>query len=135
MGRVIMPIPWLLGFSHTAATHAAIAHAAVAHATTTAHSSAGVSVVIGDIGIPIFTGALGNLASEAIKYLIKKYGKGVKKSLKIIGQADEVYHDAANKALQAFLEYQQTGSRDAYDRYIDAYAKAQIAFNFHFFGK
>jgi hypothetical protein len=89
-----------------------------------------IAFVAGPIGVPVLTGAAGNLLSDVVKDVVKNHSDAEKGALKNTKEAERMYRNAVDEASRAFLEYSRNGSREALERYISAYAKAQVAFEF-----
>src|SRR5260370_12062243 len=132
------------------ATHAAVAAHAVGashatHAVGAAHATyaagvAGVAhvaeaavaapIILSALGTPIFTATVGNLASDSIKHLVKNTSNTAEQAFENEEEAERIFPEAVAEASKAFLDYNKTQSEEAFDRYVEASALAQLAYNF-----
>jgi len=125
---------------HTAVTTHVVHTAVAAHTAHTAHTAGAAHVALAAgaasltlpaLGIPIFTGAVGNLASDSIKqHLVKNTSNTVEQAFENEEEAKRIFLEAVAVATKAFREYHKTESKEALDRYVEASARAQLANNF-----
>jgi methionyl-tRNA synthetase len=97
-------------------------------ATHVAHAAVDASLVA--LAIPILTGAAGNLASDSIKHLVKNSSNTAEQAFKNEEEAERILLEAVAVATKASLEYNKTESKEALDRYVEASARAKLAYNF-----